>query len=193
MTVTTPANVTVPANGTKKFNVQLKVDVTKLPIWTLNGGSRGGDGFRLQEFEFDGYITIADGTDNVHVGWQILPHRAAEVTPAATEVALSGGTASLPLSNAGGAVAGRVDVFSLLGTSGQIPPPLLPGPGDNFAIIDLKTVGARLVGIGGGQFGIQFAINTFGTRAHPSYPAEFDIFTIQPLTDGRSNLYPASR
>src|SRR5439155_18659119 len=46
---------------------------------------------------------------------------------------------------------------------------------DNFAIIDLKSVGARLVGIGGGRFGIQFAINTYGERAHPNYPAEFDV------------------
>jgi hypothetical protein len=47
--VSTPASVTVPGNGTAKFRVQLKTDVSKLPIWTLNGGSRGGDGFRLQE------------------------------------------------------------------------------------------------------------------------------------------------
>jgi hypothetical protein len=165
----------------------LKVDVTKLPIWTLNGGSRGGDGFRLQEVEFDGYITIADGTDNVHLAWQILPHRSAEVTPRTTEVTLSGGSANLALSNAGGAVDGRVDVFSLLGTSRQIPPQLLPGPGDNFAIIDLKSIGARLVGIGGGQFGIQFAINTFGVRSHPNYPAEFDIF-IDSNNDGTDDF-----
>ena len=68
------------------------------------------------------------------------------------------------------------DVFSLLGTSGRIPPPRLPDPGDNFAVIDLKSVGARIVDLGGGQSGIQFAINTFGVRSHPNYPAEFDIF-----------------
>jgi len=165
----------------------LKVDVTKLPMWTLNGGSRGGDGFRLQEFEFDGYVTIADATDNVHLAWQILPHRAAEVTPVATDVTLSGGTASLALSNAGGAVAGRVDVFSLLGTSGRFPPPFLPGPGDNFAVIDLKSVGARLVSLAPGVFGIQFSINTFGTRAHPNYPAEFDIL-IDANRDGTDDF-----
>src|SRR5438034_11507188 len=35
----------------------------------------------------------------------------------------------------------------------------------NAAVIDLKYVGARLVGIGGGNFGIQFAVNTYGERA----------------------------
>jgi len=187
VTVEAPASITVPANGSKSFNVKLKVDVTRLPIWDLNGGSRGGDGFRLQGVEFDGYINIADATDNVHLAWQILPHRSAEVTPASNSVTLSGGAGSLVLSNAGGAVAGRVDVFSLLGTSGRIPPPLLPGPGDNFAIVDLKSVGARLVSIGGGAFGIQFAVNTFGVRAHPNYPAEFDIF-IDANRDGTDDF-----
>ena len=187
VTISAPASVKVPANGSAKFGVMLKVDVTKLPMWSLNGGSRGGDGFRLQEFEFDGYVTIADATDNVHLAWQILPHRAAEVTPVATDVTLSGGTASLALSNAGGAVAGRVDVFSLLGTSGRFPPPFLPGPGDNFAVIDLKSVGARLVSLAPGVFGIQFSINTFGTRAHPNYPAEFDIL-IDANRDGTDDF-----
>lgn len=185
--VTAPASVTVPANGSASFNVKLKVDVTKLPTWNLNGGSLGGTGALLQGVEFDGYINIADSTDDIHVAWQILPHKAAEVTPAATNVALSGGVGSLLLNHTGGARSGRVDVFSLLGTSGTIPNPVLPQPGDNFAIIDLKAVGARLVSIGGGQFGIQFAINTFGVRSHPNYPAEFDIF-IDANRDGTDDF-----
>jgi hypothetical protein len=180
--LTVPKKITVPANSSKNFKVQVKVNVTKLPIWTLNGGSLGGDGFRLQGVEFDGYISIADATDNVHVAWQILPHRSATVTPASTDVMLSGGTANLALSNSGGAVDGRVDVFSLLGTSGRIPPPQLPGPGDNFAVIDLKSVGARLAGSA-----IQFSINTFGVRAHPNYPAEFDIY-IDANRDGTDDF-----
>jgi subtilisin family serine protease len=182
VSLSAPRTIRVPANGSKNFKVQVKVDVTKLPIWDLNGGSRGGDGFRLQGVEFDGYITIADATDDVHVAWHILPHRSAEVTPAAENVILSNGTADLALSNAGGAVDGRVDLFSLLGTSGRIPPPALPGPGDNFAVIDLKSVGARLVGSN-----LQFAINTFGVRAHPNYPAEFDIF-IDTNRDGTDDF-----
>jgi subtilisin family serine protease len=171
-----PASIVVPGNGSATFKVSLTVDATKLPTWTLNGGGRGGDGFRLQGVEFDGYIDIADSTDSVHLAWQVLPHKSAAVTPASHDVTLVGGTGSLSLSNATGAIAGRVDVFSLLGTSGRIQRKFLPGPGDNFAIIDLRAVGARLVGIGGGAFGVQFAVNTFGQRAHPNYPAEFDIY-----------------
>jgi hypothetical protein len=189
--VTAPASIAVPANGTANFNVKLKEDVTKLPTWNLNGGSQGGDGALLQGVEFDGYIDIADATDDIHLAWQVLPHKAAEVTPAATSVALSAGAGSLLLSHTGGARSGRVGVFSLLGTSGRIPSPVLPQPGDNFAIIDLKSVGARLVSIGGGQFGIQFAINTFGVRAHPNYPAEFDIF-IDANRDGTDDFVVAN-
>jgi len=183
ITLDAPPSVTVPANGSKDFNFRVKVDATRLPVWTLNGGSRGGDGFRLQDVEFDGYVAISDATDNVHLPWHILPHRSADVTPATTNVTLHHGAGSLLLRNTGGAVDGGVDVFSLLGTSRRIRPPLLPDAGDNFAIIDLKSVGARMVSIGGGQFGIQFAINTSGVRSHPNYPAEFDIF-IDTNRDG---------
>src|SRR5262249_25484 len=129
----------------------------------------------LQSVEFDGYINIAEGSDNVHVAWQILPHKAAAVQPAATSVQLVGGTGSLSLTN-GGARSGRVDVFSFLGSNGKLPPPLQPQPGDNFPLVDLKSVGGGLGGIGGGQVGVEFAINTFGERAHPNYPAEFDVY-----------------
>jgi len=178
-----PSSITVPAKGARNFNFHIKVDVTRLPIWTLNGGNRGGDGFRLQDVEFDGYVTISDATDTIRLPWHILPHRSAEVTPATTNVTLSGGSANLLLSNTGGAVDGRVDVFSLLGTNGRIPPPRLPDPGDSFAVVDLKSVGARMMNLGGGQFALQFAINTFGARSHPNYPAEFDIY-IDSNRDG---------
>src|SRR6266571_2417328 len=144
VTISAPSTITVKPGSTGTFKAKLAVDVTKLPIWTLNGGSQGGDGFRLQAVEFDGYIN------------------------------LSGGTGSVSLSNSGGAVSGRVENFSLVGTSGRIPVSALPNPGDNFAIIDLKAVGIRLV-TAGGQPALQIGISTFGIRSHPNYPAEFDI------------------
>jgi subtilisin family serine protease len=177
-----PASITVPAHGSATFNVKMKTDATKLPIWTLNGGSRGGDGFRLQGVEFDGFITVADPSDTVHLPWHILPHRAADVTTDSTEVDLKKGSASVVLKNADGAVDGRVEAFSLLGKSRKIPRSQLPGPGDNFAVIDLKSVGARLVNSGLGP-AIQFGVSTFGVRAHPNYPAEFDVY-IDANRDG---------
>ena len=176
VTISAPASVNVPAGGSKTFKVQVTVNASLLPTWNLNGGTQGGNGPLLQGVEFDGYIGIADGTDSVTVPWHILPHKAAAVSAASSSVLLVDGAGTLDLSNATGAVGGRVDSFSLLGTSGKIPPPNLPDPGDNFAIVDLRAFGARLVNIGGGQFGVQFAVNTFGARAHPNYPAEFDVY-----------------
>lgn len=168
--VKAPASITVPANSSKTFDIQLKIDASKLPTWTLNGGPQGGNGALLQTVEFDGYLKLSSARDNLHLAWQVLPHKAADVTPSATSVALSDGMGSVTLSN-GGVAAGRVDVFSLTGTSGRISKKSLPQPGENFAIIDLKSVGVRQVGST-----IQFAINTFGERAHPNYPAEFDVY-----------------
>lgn len=190
VTIDVPSSLRVRADSSATLRVRLTVDATKLPIWDLNGGIRGGDGFRLQAVEFDGYINISDGTDDVHLAWQVLPHRSANVTPASDSVRLRGGTGSVELRNAGGAVNGRVDVFSLLGTSGQIPPSQLPQPGDNFAVIDLKSVGARLVTVnvsGTPVPAVQFAVNTFGIRAHPNYPAEFDIL-IDTNRDGTNDF-----
>ena len=183
VTFDTTPSITVPAGASLHFNFGIRIDASRLPIWAttgVNGGSAGGDGFRLQDVEYDGYVAISDSTDNIHLPWHILPHRSAEVTPAATNVTLSNGTADLLLRNTG-AVAGRVDVFSLLGTSGKINPSHQPNPGDAFVLIDLKSVGARA-----DSTVIQFAINTFGIRSHPNVPAEFDIF-IDTDRDGKDD------
>lgn len=169
--VKAPASITVPANGSATFDVQLKVRAAKLPTWTLNGGAQGGNGALLQTVEFDGYLRLSGGGDNVHLAWQIMPRKAAAVAASATSVPAGG---SFTLSNSGAQV-GRVDAFSLLGVSPKIQKALLADTGDGFAVVDLKSFGARLVSIGGGQFGIQFAINTFGERAHPAYPAGFEV------------------
>jgi subtilisin family serine protease len=178
--VTHPSQVTVPAGAMRTFPVRLDIDASKLPIWTLNGGGRGGDGFRLQGVEFDGYVEIRDGSARVHLPWHVLPHRAAAVQViGGEEVSLTGGTATVELSNAAGSIPGRVDTFALTGTSPRIGTNLLPEPGDNIAVIDLKSVGVRLAS----PTVIQFAVNTFGERAHPNYPAEFDVF-IDANRDG---------
>jgi hypothetical protein len=167
-----PPSVTVPAHESAKFKVKLTIDATKLPVWTLNGGSRGGDGFRLQEVEFDGFVNITSGDENIHLPWHILPHRAADVNSKHDHVNLKKGPEDVELNNKDGAVNGRVDVFSLMGESRKVPKKLLPGPGDNFAVVDMKALGVRLLN----PTTIQFAVNTWGTRAHPNYPAEFDIY-----------------
>ena len=174
----TPDTLRVRGNSTAQFNVRLVADPSKLPSWNLNGGQRGGNGPLLQGVEFDGYLRIADGKDDIHLAWQILPHRAAAVS--ARLVDEPPGT--LRLDNKKGAANGGVEIFSLTGQSRRISQKFLPGPGDNFAVVDLHSVGVRLVDLGGVP-GVQFAVNTFGQRAHPNYPALFDVL-IDTNLDG---------
>jgi subtilisin family serine protease len=177
-----PSSISVPAGGSASFDVMLKLKASALPLWNLNGGSQGGNGGALDLPEYDGYITLSDAAGNVHVAWQVLPHKSADIAASTTSVNAG---KSVTLAN-NGATAGRVDVFALTGTSPKIQKFFLPGDGDNFAIIDLKSVGTRLVSLGGGEYGLQFAINTFGERAHPNYPAEFDVY-IDTDGDGKAD------
>jgi hypothetical protein len=59
-----------------------------------------------------------------------------------------------------------------------LPANSFPRPGDNYALVDLRAMGVRYVPNGGGAgFDVvQFGVTTWGERAHPNYPAEFDIF-----------------
>jgi subtilisin family serine protease len=186
--LTTPGSITVPANGASSFTATLQVTAANLPPWTLNGGSNGGNGALLQTVEFAGILTFTGGPDTVHVPWHILPHKAANVLPSPTIITLNTATAPLAVSNLTGAVNGGVDVFSLTGTGTQFPSSVLPAPGDNFAIINLRAAGVRLVCTSNPcstpqNFGVQFAINTFGQRSHPDVPAEFDVH-IDANNDG---------
>lgn len=162
-------SVSVIPGGTAEFDVILIVDPRKLQSWTLNGGSRGGDGAGLNGHEFDGYITLTAGSERLSLPWHVLPRKAALTT---SIFGRHRNSDALWLTNLGREV-GDYDVFSLIGTSPRIPSEDLPQPGDNFAVIDIKSVGVRYLE----EFDVlEFAINTFGRRSHPNYPAEFDVY-----------------
>jgi Subtilase family len=177
-TLSAPASIAVPANGSASFNLTLTVNAAALPVWTLNGGSQGGNGELLDTVEYAGYLTFTSGAENVHLPWHILPHKAANVLPTASTLALTGAPHTLTLSNTLSTVGGLVDVFSLTGTGVQFPPSVLPAPGSDFAVINLQAAGVRLVclDLSCDAFGVQFAISTFGQRSHPDVPAEFDVY-----------------
>jgi minor extracellular serine protease Vpr len=180
VTLSAPPTVTVPANGATSFVFSLTVDASKLPTWpwdnpgdgASNAGSEGGLGPLLTVAEAAGYLTLADATDTIHLPWHILPHKADNLKVGSTSLALGGGTTgTISVSNLGGAIPGAVDTFALTGTSPRIPSADLPKPGDNFAVIDLRAAGVRANGSN-----VEFAINTYGSRSAPVYPAEFDIY-----------------
>lgn len=180
VTLSAPASVSVPANGTGAFVLTMSIDPGKLPAWNLFSGSTQGTGALLQAVEYDGYVTVSDGTDTVSTPWHVLPHRSANVT-AATSLAMGGAaSAGLPVSNLSAPQTGSVDVFALTGTSPQdFATP--PAYGGGQALIDLRAIGVRPVDVG--VLGLQFGITTFGSRAHPAYPAEFDVY-VDANNDG---------
>jgi subtilisin family serine protease len=173
VTILVPGSVTIGAGGKEDIDVTLMIDGSKLPTWTLNGGSQGGNGAALDGPEYDGYITLTSGAEKLSVPWHVLPRKAA-ATVAGPVVKLrhSDGVNLFNL----GVEAGDFDLFSLTGTSPKLPRNEFPRPGDNFAVIDLQRVGVRYLpaAVFGGDF-LEFAITTYGRRAHPNYPAEFDV------------------
>lgn len=178
VTLNAPASVSVPANGTGSFVLTMQIDPARLPAWNLFSGLNQGNGALLQAVEYDGYVTVSDGTDTVSTPWHVLPHRAANVTAASSVPA--DGAGGVPVSNLGAAQAGSVDVFALTGTSAQdFPKP--PPYGGGQALIDLRAVGVRPVDVGAP--GLQFGITTFGSRMHPAYPAEFNVY-VDANNDG---------
>lgn len=182
ITVLAPGAVRVGARGRADIDVTLLIDPRKLPTWTLNGGSRGGDGAGLNGPEYDGYITLTSGSEKLSVPWQVLP-RKASLTVAGPVVRLRRSD-GVNLFNFG-AESGDFDLFSLTGTSPRLPRSELPRPGDNFAAVDLQSVGVRYLpaAVYGGDY-LEFAITTYGRRSHPNYPAEFDVY-IDTNGDGQ--------
>lgn len=179
VTVIAQPVVAVGPRGTATFDVRLIIDPAKLPAWPWAngaGGSQGGNGPLLQNAEFDGFVTIADKADKISLPWHVLPKKSPLVQAVGKSVKLNNGSGKLLFANLSLSNPGQADPFALLGTSDRIPRSELPGPGDNLAVVDIQAVGARLVGIGGGAYGLQVAISTYGARAHPSYPAEFDVY-----------------
>jgi subtilisin family serine protease len=183
-----PATIEVPSGSTRSFEIALKVNAAALPVWTLNGGQLGGTGALLQSVEFDGYLEISDGVETIHVPWHVLPHKSAYPRVEDRKVDLDDGSGSTEIEN-DGVYTGAVEAFALTGVSSKLDEDLLADPGDNFVQIDLKAAGVRLVNFGDGdengkpELGLQFAIASHTNRAHPAYPAEFDV-SIDTDRDG---------
>ena len=154
----------------------------------LNGGSQGGNGADLNGPEYDGYLTLTAGSEKLTVPWHVLPRRAASTEAEWQD--RRGSALAVKLKNSGQEV-GQYEVFSLMATSPRLPASAFPNPGDNFAAVDLRAVGTRYLTeavcseVGGC---LEFAISTFGRRAHPAYPAGFEV-AIDTNGDGKPDYF----
>ena len=136
----------VGAGKEKTVTVRLRIDPSKLPAWPFTfAPSQLGNGSLLNGPEFDGYLTVSGGGDEIHVPWHVLPRAVGQRhgQPAHREPRLRA-TPRSPSSN-GGAIDGEWSAFALTGTSGRIPRGQLPGPGENLAAD--RPEGGRRAGV----------------------------------------------
>ena len=171
VTISVPPSITVGGNSSAAFTVQMTINPALLPVWEttgVNGGSAASNGALLSTVEVDGYLALSAGGEVVRMPWHVMPRRSHYGT-APGSVALSGGSGNLALSNIGGATTANADVFSLTGTSPQLPQGELPGIGDAILKPDLRAVGVRGVDIGTGpNTGVEFAISRWDAVSAPN-------------------------
>ena len=129
--ISAPARITLAPRAQRTFKVTLTINGNKLREWTLDSGPGALDARALDTLEYDGYLnfnnaaTHTDDKDPLHVAWQVLPRKAANITAASTSLiadgTISGGdfdglpAAKTVLTNSGVGTA-TVNEYSLVGT-----------------------------------------------------------------------------
>jgi hypothetical protein len=166
-----PSSLSVPANSTSSFTLQMTINPAGLPVWSstgVNGGNNGANGELLASVEYDGYVTLNSGGEITRLPWHVLPRRSHNGTASAS-VTLSGGAGTMTVGNVGGSTTANAEVFSLTGTSPQLPYESLPGAGDSIGVADLRAAGVRGVNVGGGaNSGVQFAVSRWDSLSTPN-------------------------
>jgi minor extracellular serine protease Vpr len=206
VTVSAPSRVKVPAGKARKFEVRLSMDPSRLGGNALNSGSGGANPSLLTAMEYDGYVTLDDGKNPIHLPWHVIPRKAADVEADPSVLFFgSDGTAASRLENEGAGI-GQIDVYSLLGVSPNLPQ---GARGGQAPTPDLKAVGvqtaltpAGFCGDGPGYV-LSLAANLWERQTHADAPVaiEWDLdvngdgtpdyavfsFDLAPdLSDGRN-------
>ena len=199
MTITAPASVNVPANGTATFDVTLTIDGEALGQWLLDSGVNGASGDTLTGQEFDGYLRLTDADGEVHLGWHVLPRQSGDVEASDDEMAAD---ESIELTN-NGVGASNVIGYSLIGQSPDNPDEGTLG-GQN-PVIDIKNVGVQTLFIPGDptpdegdaglctddptadSFVLALAVSTWERQTHANAPAAFE-FDIDTSGDGEADF-----
>ncbi len=195
VSVQVPHRITVPANGTRKVQVKLRIDGSKLRPWMLDSGSQGANPDLLTLMEYDGYITFdnaattADDADPMHVAWHVLPRLSGDVKGSDSvkigkktgEFGVRFGTSKLKNTGVGPA---HIDGYSLLATSPNLPE---GGIGEQSPITDIRAVGVQTYPVGAGfcsddpSFILAIAINTWERQTHANAP---NLFFVDLDVDG---------
>jgi hypothetical protein len=164
---TNKSRVKTNGSNVQNFTVTMTIDGSALPGNFMNSGSMGANGAALSANEFDGWVILTDNKsgETIHLPWQVLPRKAAEVSAPATFPA-GGFPATVPVTNTGVGTA-QIDSYSLLVQSPAIPS---GGAGQQSPTPDIKSVGINTFGGFGPGSGCSFiwafAISTHERQSH---------------------------
>ena len=164
-----PKTISVPARGTVTFPVTMSIDSANVRNNAMNSGADGANPAPLTLNEIDGYLILDGGPKSrIHLAWQVLPRKAADVRGNQTLVFDSGGETAVKLTNRGVGTA-QNDAYSLLATSPNLPQ---GGAGQGMPTPDIRSVGINTFPVPPGfcsdnaSFIWAFAVNTWERQTH---------------------------
>ncbi len=165
----TPPSVTVGPYGFNVFPVRMTIYGDKVRDNAMNSGSQGANPAPLTLNEIDGYLDLDAGNKSrIHLAWQVLPRRAAEVLGRPNLRFNQNGQDSVQLYNKFEGTA-QNDAYSLLAVSPNQPK---GGPGEGMPTPDLRAVGINTFLVPAGycseneSFIWAFAFNTWERQTH---------------------------
>jgi subtilisin family serine protease len=197
VSVSAPATVDVkPGRGNDTlFEVSMTIDGSKLRGNFMNSGSQGASPTGLTTNEYDGYLTLDDGSHPIHLAWHVLPRKAAKVVPSKTTIAGGGLPEVIGLDNQGVGTA-QDDGYALLATSPNKPE---GARGGQSPTPDLRAVGINTFPVPAGfcgtgtpaQFLWTFAVNTW-ERQEQLLPVSHQI-VLDTNRDGTADFVVLNR
>ncbi len=170
VSVSAPASVTVkPGLGSDTFfDVTLTINGAMLQGNYMNSGAMGANPDALTLNEYDGYLLLDDGEQEIHLAWHVLPRKDANVVPDTTEIIPGSFPQVIGLDNTGVGTA-QNDAYSLLAISPNLPE---GGNGEQSPTPDIRAVGVNTFPVPAGfcsaneSFIWAFAVNTWERQEH---------------------------
>jgi hypothetical protein len=165
--IQTPSSIKVPAGQTRTFTVKLTIRGALLPGNYMNSGSNGASPAALTLNEFDGYITLAAGTQSIHLPWHVLPRQSARLVGRSV-LNFEAGMDVVDLTNTGVGAA-QNDAYALVAVSPDIPE---GAAGANAPVPDIAAVGVNTFPVPAGYCSAEpsfiwaFAVNTHERQSH---------------------------
>lgn len=184
--------VKIKAGKDATFNVKMTIKGELLSGNAMNSGSEGANPDALTANEYDGYLTLDDGENPIHLAWHVLPRKAANVKGRQV-IKLKSGEDSIALTN-NGVGSAQNDVYSIIAISPDMPG---GGLGQQSPTPDIRAVGINTFPVPAGfcsgeaSFLWAFAVNTWERQEH-LVPVSHQVF-LDTNQDGNADYLVLNR